>query len=203
MVLAGQWKANCRWGLSPTRGGFTAIELMLVLTVLVIAASVVLPGFPGFVRGQGLKTSAIRLAGMARYAGEWSVLHERTVALRFDDEAHLFRLEVEEELADEALAHPLVEDEEPQSDERPPEIEERWSTLRLPEAVEVAVAEAADGRPLQAGEALLFRPDGRCDGGTFVLESGELRYTVRVGERYGRVTVELGDEGEEPSLLGR
>lgn len=183
----------------PYSDGFTAIELTLVLAVLVVAAVAVLPGMPAFMRSQQLRATAARLADMARYAGDWSVLHERTVALSFDEEAREFVLEVVQENPEEMpLAMPLPEGESVEiQTESEPVIEAAWQRLPLPEHVEFTGGEKGEGERLEPGEAILFYPDGRSEDAILVIASGEQRYTVRISRRRGRVTVEKGDALEE------
>ncbi|MBI3948225.1 MAG: prepilin-type N-terminal cleavage/methylation domain-containing protein [Armatimonadetes bacterium] len=179
--------------------GFTAIELMLVLSILVVAAIALLPGIPAFTRSQRLRSSAVRLAGMARYAGDWSVLHERAVALRFDDEAGAFTLAVVEEDPEETpLAVPLPEGESVEVEaEGPPSLEAAWRLLRLSADMELAAVEKAAGEEMAPGDQVLFYPDGRSDDATLVLALGDQRCTVRISGRRGRVMTEMGDALEE------
>src|SRR5258708_7225755 len=77
---------SCRWGLmaarEPTmtsatgqtsgrpscRRGFTLIELILVLTLLAVAASLIAPMLSGLVRGRALDSEARRLLSVTRAA---------------------------------------------------------------------------------------------------------------------------------------
>lgn len=190
-----------RRGRGWPRAGFTAIELILVITLMVVVAAVVLPGFPAFSRGQQLHATAGRLAAMIRYAGDWSVTHEQTLLLSYDGEGRGFRLEIEEAAAEELLARPVAAGEEGAEEEsETPEIESAWRLLRLPGEITLESGELADGRSLDGSEPLRFLPDGRCDDALLVLAAGELRTSVRVEGRRGRVAVEMGDGRENETL---
>ncbi|NLB95911.1 MAG: prepilin-type N-terminal cleavage/methylation domain-containing protein [Armatimonadetes bacterium] len=172
--------------------GFTVIELCVVLTLLAIAASAVLPAYPQYVRSQRLKATASQLASAIRYASEWSALHEWPVLLSYDEGRHLFTLAAEEtDPTEELLARPVPADGE-QKEEEMPELDSAWHLLRLPVEVTLEgheVGEAGSGGPPE----LRFLPDGRCDDALFVLGAGDLRRSVRVDGRRGRVVVEDGD----------
>jgi type II secretion system protein H len=173
------------------RRGFTLIELVIVLSVLVIAAAVILPGFPAFSRSQHLRNAADRLAGMARYAGDWSVLHERALDLAYDEKAQQFTLSVAEELVDELLAAPLPEESEAIPQEAP-RIDSAFRVLSLPKDVKLHAGQVGEEQFGSAGR-LRFFPDGRCEDAILVLSAGKQQYTVRISGRRGRVTVEHGN----------
>lgn len=185
-----------------THAGFTAIELILVLTVLVVVAAAVLPGFPAFAQGQRLRSATAQLAGMARYAGDWSVMHERTVVLEYEGEGHRFTLSIAEERLEDVLAVPAAAEEE--NPDEIPSLDRAWSTLRLPDGVGLEASEIEDGGQFEASGQVRFLPDGRCDAAALVLAAGDLRYTVQIEGRRGRVMVEAGDLLEDGTLqVGR
>jgi type II secretion system protein H len=47
--------------------GFTLIELILVMTVMVIIISLIMPSLKGFFRGRGLDNEAVRFLALTRY----------------------------------------------------------------------------------------------------------------------------------------
>ena len=174
--------------------GFTVIELMLVLSVLVVCASVVLPSYPGYVRGQRLRATAGRLAATVRSAAEWSVIHERPLTLSYDDGERAFALSIED--ADSLAA--LVARPAPKvtatddAEEIAPEPEAAWARLRLPEDVSFEAQEISQEVSSDSTQ-MRFLPDGRCDDAVFVLSAGEQRMSVRVEGSHARVRVEEGD----------
>ncbi|NLC55443.1 MAG: prepilin-type N-terminal cleavage/methylation domain-containing protein [Armatimonadetes bacterium] len=185
------------------RRGFTVLELVLVLTVLVVAAAAVVPGFPAFARGQRLRGTAGRLAGVVRYALQWSREHTREVILFYDEGERCFRLEVVEEAEQLALAD--LTPAEDLEEEEPPQLNESRANLRLPEDVELERAEVAGEPASSAGIEVRFTADGQCDDCAFLLRAGEARCTVSVAGRRGRVLVEEGDglEAEVPGAVRR
>ncbi|HHX40496.1 MAG TPA: hypothetical protein GX715_11065 [Armatimonadetes bacterium] len=174
--------------------GFTVIELCFILTLLVVAASAVLPAYPQYVRSQRLKGAASRLASAIRYASEWSALHEWPVLLSYDEERRLFTLAVEEtDPTEELLARPVAADGELEEErEEMPELDGAWRLLRLPGEVTLEAHEVGEAGSGESPE-LRFLPDGRCDDALLVLGAGDLRRSVRVDGRRGRVMVEDGD----------
>lgn len=172
--------------------GFTVMELTLVLTVLVVAAGVVLPGLPAFTRGQRLRATAGRLAGMFRYALDWSGEHGREVVLSYEEADRQFRLALADPNAEPLLADPAPVQEQPQEAEEPALPESR-SVLALPADVEAETAEVAGAEQPLGALAVRFLPDGRSDDARVVLRAGEARYTVLLDGRRRRVLVERGD----------
>jgi type II secretion system protein H len=50
-----------------SRAGFTLVELILVMTIMVIIISVVMPSLKGFFRGRGLDNEAMQFLALTRY----------------------------------------------------------------------------------------------------------------------------------------
>ena len=177
--------------------GVTLVEMTLVLMVLILACGAVAPQFIAYRRAQSVRTAALRLAALARYGEEWSVVHGRSLLLAYDPEARRFSLEIEEEAAQQVLADPAAEKETEQAEE--PQLDEGRSVLRLHDDVEVVASEMGQGEnTTSSAEQVRFLADGRCDDAAFVLGREEARCTVRLEGRRGRVTVEAGDGLEPP-----
>ena len=67
------------------RGGFTLIEILLVVVIIAIASAVALPSFARSFRGAKLRTSTRLVLGMHRNAQTKAVLGQRYMALLFDE----------------------------------------------------------------------------------------------------------------------
>ena len=66
------------------RGGFTLIEILLVVVIIAIASAVALPSFARSFRGAKLRTSTRLVLGMHRNAQTKAVLGQRYMAILFD-----------------------------------------------------------------------------------------------------------------------
>jgi prepilin-type N-terminal cleavage/methylation domain-containing protein len=66
--------------------GFTLIELILVLVVIVIVSGISLPYFAGTFRGTKLKTAARTVDRIARYAHAMAILREETMTVVLNHE---------------------------------------------------------------------------------------------------------------------
>jgi prepilin-type N-terminal cleavage/methylation domain-containing protein len=66
--------------------GFTLIELILVLVVLVIVSGISLPYFAGTFRGTKLKTASRTIDRITRYASAMAILREETMTVVLNEE---------------------------------------------------------------------------------------------------------------------
>jgi prepilin-type N-terminal cleavage/methylation domain-containing protein len=69
---------------TPDRKGFTFLEVMLVVFIALLMASVSVPVFMGSFRGAKLKSSAGTIAAVHKYARSVSVLQQKQAAVLFD-----------------------------------------------------------------------------------------------------------------------
>lgn len=68
------------------RNGFTLMEVILVLVLIVVISGVSIPYFAGSYRGTKLRTSARTLTRMANYARSMAILREDTLTIVLDPE---------------------------------------------------------------------------------------------------------------------
>jgi type II secretion system protein H len=79
----------------PGRGAFTLMELILVMTVLTIAASITAPALAHFFRGRSLDSEARRLLSMIRQGQSRAVSEGLPMELWIDTQQNTYGLEVE------------------------------------------------------------------------------------------------------------
>ncbi len=77
---------------APRRGGYTLIELLLVLTLMLIAAGMAVPMFVRSLEGTRLRAAAKSVATTHRYARGMAVLNQAEVAVIFDTETSTIRV---------------------------------------------------------------------------------------------------------------
>lgn len=85
-------------------GGFTLIELSVVLAILAIFAAVALPRFAGIVTSARLRRSAMRLAGTVLFVQGEAVRTGRVHKIHFDMAKHSYRVTQTNEKGEEEPA---------------------------------------------------------------------------------------------------
>jgi len=78
----------------PDRAGFTLIELIVVIMIMMTVAGVGLPRLLSFVDNGNLGAESRRLAGMIQYARHEAARQQRSFFLTMDLEAHAYWIEV-------------------------------------------------------------------------------------------------------------
>src|SRR5687768_13589517 len=108
MLPIGQPKRN---GDNAT-GGFTLIELIRVMTLLLIVMAVTFPSMQNFFRGRNLDSEARRLLALTRYGQSRAVSEGVPMVLWFDKKDRSYGLRAMEgylDLDDKALEYSLRE----------------------------------------------------------------------------------------------
>jgi general secretion pathway protein H len=157
------------WPYAPTAKGFTLLELLIVLTIILIASSLV---GATLYKGLGtlrLKSSAKEIAAALRYARSQAIYEKRIYIFSLDPENRLYSISAW--VPSETLS--------PQSS--PPGGEGRVRGKTLPEGITVVDKERVD---------LFFYPSGSSTGGKFSLtnEKGSA-WTVQIEPSTGRVSL--------------
>jgi general secretion pathway protein H len=144
---------------SCTQGGFTLIELIVVMVIGVMLVALVPPLFSGGVSSAEFKSSARRLAAGLRQARSHAIAYQEPAALTLDLEQRRF------------------------------EITGSKRAQQLPEQLEIelftAKSELIDGKR----GSIRFYPDGSSTGGRITLTRGESKYEVDVSWLTGRVKI--------------
>lgn len=163
----------------PRRRAFTLLELLLVLGVLVIVASMAWPVLDQVLTSQRLTKSADRLRASWIAARGSAIESGRIIAFRYEPEAGRYRVELRDELEDSG-------------EELPASVAKLPTEQTLPEGVHFAAAEddlasldepqTEDGdesaelsgdQPADTSlsEPILFFPDGTCSGARLSLRN--------------------------------
>jgi len=160
--------------------GFTLIELIVVLIVLGVAASIVFPKLGGFLLKEPEPwQSGRKLVRVARYAHEWAVTTESALSLHIDMETGNYWV------ADQAAEGGASE-------------QTRGRGLRGRLADEVKITDVqwpGDDRVTEDVLVIEFRPDGWNDSVAVRMTSSDAK-TVEIvfGERLGEVEL-VSEEG--------
>jgi general secretion pathway protein H len=139
--------------------GFTLLELLLVLTIIVIAYAVAAPRMSGGVSGVELKSSARKVAAGLRQARNIAVGQRKEAVLQVDLDRRLFRLTGEEH------------------------------DYALPEQVDLKLYTAQQELVGEKLGSIRFFPDGSSTGGRVTVAAGERKYDIDVDWLTGRVDI--------------
>lgn len=145
--------------LANTQRGFTLIEMLVVMSIMVLAYAMTAPMISAGVSGAELKAAARQVAAGLRKARSEAVAHKNEVALTVDVEQRRFDLS---------------------GDTR---------VYRLPEKIEISLFTAQSELKDTKTGAIRFYPDGSSTGGRVTLSLGERKYLVDVDWMTGRVKI--------------
>ena len=140
-------------------GGFTLVELLVVLVIAALLISVIPPLFSAAIPGVQLKGAARELAAALRYARGRAVARQETSAVTLDVEARQYR------------------------------VSGRGQSFSLPKNLELELFAARSEQTGGSAAGIRFYPDGSSTGGRVTLSAGERAYKVDVDWLTGRVKV--------------
>jgi len=171
-------------GRNSRQGGFTLVELTLVVVLMVALAAVAAPAFAGFWRASQAKSCAWRIAALARAAREQAICRGARTSLQYDAEAREFRLAVE-----------------PDPVNAPGEFEGlELASARpagIPDPVE-AVDCSVEGQAADQARPVIFFPDGQALEAEIVLQaSNGPAFSIKISALTGQARVIEGDVRKE------
>ena len=142
-----------------TQRGFTLVEMLVVMTIMVLAYAVTAPMISAGVSGAELKAAARQVAAGLRKARSEAVAHKNEVALTVDVEGRQFDLS---------------------GDKR---------VYRMPEKIEISLFTAQSELTGAKTGAIRFFPDGSSTGGRVTLSRDEPKFLVDVDWMTGQVKI--------------
>lgn len=151
---------------SSIANGFTLIEVMLVVVIILIAAGVVVPKFKGSFKSTQMTDATRSTVRIARYARSLSILKQETCTLRFEDTRMVLVCG---------------------TNSTTPE-----AFRKLPEDIKISAFEnlAGTDRDSAGNRAVQFYPAGMNDGFTVTLSTdNDRRATVVCNPISGKITV--------------
>lgn len=166
-----------------SNGGFTLLELLVVMVIMGFMAAMVAPRIGNSLVNLQLKTVAREISASLRYARNCAVSEKRRYTAEFDGERRRLTISSENQ---SAAAGSLPTEKRPQG--------ESWEkTYVLPEKVRVEDV-VVEGEKREWGPfAFLFFPNGCSNGGGFLLTNDRGRQ-FRVSIDFVTGTVRLSDE---------
>jgi prepilin-type N-terminal cleavage/methylation domain-containing protein len=162
--------------------GFTLIEMIVVLTVLVILAGAVVPMLHRAARQGDLDDVTARVTASARFARETALARAVAVDLTVETAPAAIMLAMEPEgdmQSPLGSSSPMGATMRPNAaDQTTLPLPQRYALVLLPDGVTAqleADPSAANSQTYAAGEALRFPPDGHTQGGVIVLHDARGR----------------------------
>ncbi|HVE39290.1 MAG TPA: GspH/FimT family pseudopilin [Planctomycetota bacterium] len=166
------------------RGGFTLIELILVMVVIFTLATIVAPRFSDSFPSLQVRTSTERLFAWARKARTDAALTGCRQRLLMDSSKKKFWIEVESRPLKEAGKFKKLSG--------------AWEEVQLPDEILFELIEGAETDPNDSARRYIeFRPDGTSTEATVILsnENGD-RQTLRVEAATSKIYIELAKEDQ-------
>ena len=142
-----------------TQRGFTLVEMLVVMTIMVLVYAMTAPMISAGVSGAELKAAARQVAAGLRKARSEAVTHKNEVSLTVDVEERQFDLS---------------------GDNR---------VYRLPEKIEISLFTAQSELKDAKTGAIRFYPDGSSTGGRVTLSRDERKFLVDVDWMTGQVKI--------------
>lgn len=140
--------------------GFTLVEMLVVMVIMVLAYAMTAPMISAGVSGAELKAAARQIAAGLRKARSEAVVRKNEVVLTVDVERRQFVLSGDKRI------------------------------YRFPEKIEVSLFTAQSELRDDKTGAIRFYPDGSSTGGRVTLSRGERKYLVDVDWMTGRVKIQ-------------
>jgi prepilin-type N-terminal cleavage/methylation domain-containing protein len=192
--------------MTGARGGFTLVEIMVVIVVLTILTATIVPEFSGTLEDARLRASGRKLAAAIRFAASEAVTRSRVLRLHVNPTNGDYWLEAENERQE---FQPLKEDGRGRLDERIAVDIVPIRPVIMGGESETPPPPTRDEGPEAAGlpGVIRFYPDGTADGREVVLRSsareGEDGVLLRLVVSPTTSRVRVSDSRESDSLEGR
>jgi type II secretion system protein H len=158
--------------------GFTLIELVVVMTMIVILAAAMLPAFPKFLRERAVRSAVEELTAQLAFAQSYARSRGLVAQVSWTEQGRRTELHAETD--------PI---------NAPGEFERvteggAW-TVRMPDDVQVSLDRDDEPVDLSTDPDLLFFPDGQAEAARVQLEAGPAgSYVIEVSPTTGRPRAE-------------
>jgi general secretion pathway protein H len=158
--------------------GFSLIELIVVLVVIGLSASLVVPSLSRFSKTVELKGAARKISAILRYCRSEAVNKGQTYQIIFDSDLREVRVQ-------------KTESSEEKEDDMRKEGKAVRQMYHLPGGINVKEVDIASPQHSSDYPTIEFYPNGGSNGGSFLLNSAERRgYRIKVHFLTGMVKIE-------------
>lgn len=173
------------------KGGFTLVELLVVIVLMTVLSTMALPRLAGASGAAQLRTAAGQLLTTGRYARDYATTHRSICRLALDGKEGRYKLLCQSD---------------PQN--KPDEFSPlRWGIgkeagLAEPirfEQIRIEPRKRADELAPRRGQYIQFDPGGQADAAALILSDGRQAYSLLVAPHTGRVWLEDGRARQLPN----
>lgn len=166
-----------------SRGGFTLLELIVVLVIMGIMSALVVPKLTGPMGNLDLKTASKKISASLRYARSQAASEKTTYAALFDFANNSLVIvnpspaDGDFSVDDQEAMEKMLEEQRDKEKDHPG----RLKTYKLPDGIKLAKVLSKEGEVNAGIFPLFFFPSGGSSGGEIILanEQGR-RYKVTV-----------------------
>jgi len=176
------------------RSGFTLIELIVVLVLIGVLATMTVPAMMSQMSRASLKESARRLLRTAQYARRYAIMHNRASRLVIAPEEGRYLLEHESE----PVINPGQFDTLQRDGMRPATLPEGVSFGQVRIQSSEQQHRDGDNESTRARSSIMFTPSGTADAAIIVLttDEGDNAWTLRTAPHTAHVTLSSDREDE-------
>ncbi len=168
-----------------SRGGFTLLELMVVLVLITLLSTLVIPSAVSAVRHKTVVTEGEKLAEMLRFAYMSAVTRHHPVQVNLDSQQGRCWVSLS------VTALPWLEEDQVSR-------AETLTSLRLPRELRLEVRRGAEEYQSAGGpgwQVITFHSDGRADSCLIALSNAQgERYTIEIMGATGEIVVRDEDK---------
>ncbi len=173
--------AKTRMRSAGNRGGFSLLELAIVLVIMSLSVALVTPYLARFSTNLEVKTSAQRVSGMMRHCRNEAVQRGKAQQILFDTAAR------------EILIQEVVEPSEEGKGVEQKEEKTPAKKYTLPEGIQIHDLKVPPAQFSSELPAIEFYPNGGSNGGSFLLErENQKGYRIKVNFLTGMVEIKAG-----------
>ncbi len=174
-----------------SRRGFTLIEVLMVVVIILIASAIAIPSFTRSFRGAKLRASTRAIVASSRYARSRAVLQQVQAALLFDTELGTMEV-VSIDQGD--TSKKFLNDEPLEGEEAAPNVESRLKK-QLEQDVRIVAISSDDPDGIAEIDGIywvMYYPNGMCDQYVVELEDDQQkRVRIEVDPLSGKSAVEF------------
>lgn len=179
--------------------GFTMVELLLVILIVVMASSIAVPSFVNSIKGARLRTSSRSVVMLNKYARNMAVLKQKPVVIRYDFERGRLELATLEGRIYSGQIRSLIDSgglfgEVGEATAGEAKTQAAELIRKLEQGVVLDEFEGPDDQEYETGAWVTYYPNGMCDAHSLLLrDERELEVKIDIESITGEIGVTFYD----------